>query len=470
MLDFMDYVQLAFSEATSWNRDNSYTALTATAQSLLDFHVPERLQVHLSSLSTPHFATAYTLGTVGLIDGSLSYLFSTIPLDGTPSKSALIPLRKFVLGYRQLEAPIAPFRDNGQLTSGKHDAFARQKASLLHATFHLPSPTTLTAMFLRRLSPTAQVSLALSSTQGPPLIKSAPQASILAQLSHDTGKYCNEYLFSTDNALFGWRGLWNFGPDPRQQRDYKSPPRLSLLSAGGEAYYSPVSSVVGLSTGLRFTTLPAATEGVHSSPNHPSPVSTFPYTLTLTLTPLTGSLSTTYSLHASQNLAFSSRFGFNVYSWESEIVVGGELWRKARRAIPPPQDDVLEWARRKMGLVNNPRALASSVPLAANASPTFPADTGRDAHDVPTFPAGQEQNESVIKVRIDQSGNVRLLWEGRIKELLITAGVAVGPGSFSSMSSRPSSPSYPSGGHSAGGGSSGSSYWRGVGVSILYSS
>lgn len=35
MLDFMDYIQLAFSEATNWNRDNSYSALTATAQCTL---------------------------------------------------------------------------------------------------------------------------------------------------------------------------------------------------------------------------------------------------------------------------------------------------------------------------------------------------------------------------------------------------------------------------------------------------
>lgn len=32
MLDFMDYIQLAFAEATEWNRDNSYSSLTATAQ------------------------------------------------------------------------------------------------------------------------------------------------------------------------------------------------------------------------------------------------------------------------------------------------------------------------------------------------------------------------------------------------------------------------------------------------------
>lgn len=32
MLDFMDYVQLAFAEVTNWNQDNSYSALTTTAQ------------------------------------------------------------------------------------------------------------------------------------------------------------------------------------------------------------------------------------------------------------------------------------------------------------------------------------------------------------------------------------------------------------------------------------------------------
>lgn len=32
MLEFMDYIQLAFSEATHWNRDNSYSSLTTTTQ------------------------------------------------------------------------------------------------------------------------------------------------------------------------------------------------------------------------------------------------------------------------------------------------------------------------------------------------------------------------------------------------------------------------------------------------------
>ncbi|KAG0161295.1 hypothetical protein PDIDSM_8829 [Penicillium digitatum] len=313
MLDFMDYIQLSFAEATHWNRDNSYSSLNTTAQSILDFSTPERLRVHLSSLSTPHFATSYTLGTVGLLDGSVSYLFSTVPFNNLPSGSASIPLRKICPGYRQVQAPAAPIQTwggdsllDGVSSPGLKDGSrlqppdpnagqiaieseAKQKATLLHASLHLPPPSTLYALFLRRISTNMQLSLAVCSSQGPPQSKSAPQASVLPQLSHDTGKYSNEYLFSTDNALFGWRGLWNFGPDPRYTRDV--PPPLSLLSAGAEAYYSPVSSLIGMSTGLRFTTIPAAAVAQQSSSpsNTRTPISTFPYTLTLTLTPLVGS-------------------------------------------------------------------------------------------------------------------------------------------------------------------------------------
>ncbi|RAL14560.1 mitochondrial distribution and morphology protein 10 [Aspergillus homomorphus CBS 101889] len=486
MLDFMDYIQLAFAEATNWNRDNSYSSLTATAQSVLDFSTPERLRVHLSSLSTPHFATSYTLGTVGLIDGSVSYLFSTVPLDHTPSRSALIPIRKLSPGYRQVQAPVAPienFRVDSILDDLNHapnHGRRSQKATLFHATLHLPPPTTLNALFLRRISPTMQLSLAVCSTRGPPLSKSAPQASLLTQLSHNTGKYSNEYLFSTDNALFGWRGLWNFGPDPRNPANTRPAHPLSLLSAGAEAYYSPVSSLIGMSTGLRFSTLPAATDvpsSTSTSTAPPSssssssssnagnnPISTFPYTLTLTLTPLTGSLSTTYSLRASPNLAFSSRFGFNVYSWESEMVAGMELWRKSRRASPTPNgaleaDDGLEWARRKMRGETGPVPPLSSFSVKAAADPIPSTKVAGLATSAVTQ---AEENESVLKIRVGQSWNVRLLWEGRVKELLVSAGVGLGPSSFAS--------SLPCGGGGGAGAGAGKSYWHGVGVSVLYSS
>lgn len=423
---------------------------------------------------------------MGLLDGSISYLFSTVPFHDTPSRSALIPLRKISPGYRQVQAPVAPVQSWGWnslfdgvsipgLKDGTRPApkdgdhatedAAQRKATLLHASLHLPSPTTLNALFLRRISSSMQLSLAVCSTRGPPLSKSAPQASMLAQLSHDTGKYSNEYLFSTDNALFGWRGLWNFGPDPRYTPE-DAPPALSLLSAGAEAYYSPISSLIGMSTGLRFSTLPAATQVLSSSSSsgHPTPISTFPYTLTLTLTPITGSLSTTYSLRASPNLAFSSRFGFNVYSWESEMVAGFELWRRDTKSSPAAKDDGLEWARRKMRLHD----FSASLPGLTPNSPLLsdPVHPEAEAASASKSEGDGEADDSVIKLRVDQSWNVRLLWEGRVKELLVSAGVGLGPGSFS-LAPGASSASSGSGSVQSGGGPS---YWRGVGVSVMYSS
>jgi len=41
MLGFMDYIQNAFYNASGWNRDNSYSSITATAQGtvfLLELH------------------------------------------------------------------------------------------------------------------------------------------------------------------------------------------------------------------------------------------------------------------------------------------------------------------------------------------------------------------------------------------------------------------------------------------------
>lgn len=75
----------------------------------------------------------------------------------------------------------------------------------------------------------------------------------------------------------------------------------------------------------------------------------------------------------------------------------------------------------------------------------------------------EEASDSVLKIRVDQSWNVRLLWEGRVKELLVSAGVGLGPSSFS--------PAYgPGGGAQSVGGGASASYWRSVGVSVSYSS
>lgn len=238
---------------------------------------------------------------------------------------------------------------------------------------------------------------------------------MLALLQHDRGKFSTEYLYSTDSALLGVRGLYNFGPEPPEHMhdtphqhaslsqgldttarplSPNSPPSSSSislqsslpaarLSAGAECYFSPLNKSGGISTGLRFSTLPRHTG--------------FPYTMTLTLNPLMGNLSTSYSVVASPLLALSTRFDFNVYSYESDFVVGMELWRLKEE----PADET-EWAKRKMGTLKKKQLVD-------------------DEHGggQPDLVAG------VLKARMDQSGTIGVLWEGRIKELLYSCGVNV---------------------------------------------
>ena len=480
----MDYVVHAFGTSTGWNHDNSYSSLTATSDSLLSFPTPSSLSLRVSSLSTPQFATSYTLSTLGQIDGSISYLYASVPLSHVPSGTVSIPLRTLVRGYRDVKLPSTAF--------SPYDDPETRKPTLLHGTLALPPPSTLTALYARRINSKTLVSLSLNSlSTSTPTGSGPPPASVLGHIQHDTGRYSIEGLASSDSALLGVRGLWNFGLGPSEKgdntngatghqtrEDYagiasSAEPSLqdetplakpSLLSAGAEVYYSPLSSVIGLSTGLRFTTLaphilaPAVSSKSPSKPLAgtsaalssalvtPANVahSSFPYTLTLMLTPLTGSLASTYSVRPTENLALSSRFGFNVYSWESEYVLGAEIWRRRRKRPSKAEadSDPIAWARDKAAewLTEAQRALE------------------REKVD--------REEENVIKLRIDDRWNIRALWTGRVKQLLVSAGVTVSPVSSASYRYQMSNLG---GGNMAGGGME--RRWKGsVGIEVAYSS
>ncbi|MCJ1447292.1 MAG: Mitochondrial distribution and morphology protein 10 [Stictis urceolatum] len=424
MLDFMDYVQQAFFSATHWNRDNSYGALTATARALLDFPTPTGLTLNLSSLPSPNFATSYSLANAGTVDGSLSYLYSSQPLH-VPSASNTISLRHIIPGYRQLHPlrrPDEPSRwelwHGGQRTD--------RRATLLYGRLYLPA-SHLEALYLRRISPISQLKIsAVSSSQ----LRSG--GSVLVLLSQDHGKYSTEWLYSTDSALLGVRGLYNFGPDPRSggspsaaepldpssgERSTKTIGLNGRFSAGAEVYYGLLNKSGGMSTGIRFATLPQ-----HAG---------FPYTMTLTLNPLMGNLSSTYAVRAGRGLALCSRFDFNFYSYESEFKFGAEVWRRRMEG----GGEGVEWARRRLEL---PGKAGWGEPLAVGAGvgegrsgwdedrDVFDGKEGRGGLD-DGYVGGyrNEDTAGVLKTTVNQDGAVGLLWEGKAKELLYSCGVTV---------------------------------------------
>lgn len=124
--------------------------------------------------------------------------------------------------------------------------------------------------------------------------------------------------------------------------------------------------------------------------------------MTLTLNPLMGNLSSTYSVRASSRLALSSRLDFNFYSYESDLRLGAELWRLSRK---------------------QPR----TQPLAETPNPSPEAEHAK-VHLIPDNPSdadGHNNVAGVLKARVDRNGEMALLWEGRIKELDYGCGVTV---------------------------------------------
>ncbi|KAL1302342.1 hypothetical protein AAFC00_002749 [Neodothiora populina] len=408
MIEFMDYVQNAFYSAVLWDRDNSYSTLTATANALLDFRTPSGLRLHLSSLSAANFATSYTLASHGLVDGSVSFLYSTQPMH-IPSRSSLIDLRNLIRGYRHIsELRRQDESDWWQIWHrGKR---VDSKDALLYGRLYLPT-STLEALYLRRISPTRLLRLTCVSDSALP-----NGGSLLAQLQNDYGKYSTAYLYSTDSALLGFTALYNFGFDPRQapvasaestilsaqtasnpavlSGDVAIDPQVGRVSAGAELYFSPLNKSGGVSTGIRFATLPAHTG--------------FPYTMTLTLNPLMGNIATSYAVKAGKDLALSSRFAFNFYSYESDVQVGLELWsRRPEDALGLAQ---AEWAKKKI------RPDWAHVAIGD--------ELRQELQDKSTV-KHEAEVDGVLKARVDQNWKIGVMWEGRIRDMLVSIGADV---------------------------------------------
>ena len=186
----------------------------------------------------------------------------------------------------------------------------------------------------------------------------------MLSLQHDTGRTCTEYTWSAEDGMFGVRLLHNFGklalsPEEaikaqqsvstgsRQKRvDEEEAMEGGLkgrISAGAEVYFSATERSAGVSTGIRFTTLPdatppsfqlpsAASSSLSSSSSHT--LSQPPTSITALFNPMLGHISGAYAARVTRNLSMCSRFDFNVYSYESEWTMGMEWWMRRSRSKP----------------------------------------------------------------------------------------------------------------------------------------
>ena len=167
------------------------------------------MRLTLSSLASPNFATSYQLGSVGVVDGSISYLFSSVPLRAhlTP-QSENVPLPSLLRSYR----PLTPLLPRLEPTTEPPPLIPQDKpqSSLLYGRLYLPQ-SLVEALVVRRINPALQVQF--SAVSGSHL-RNGGTAVGLAQ--YDIGKYAFEGLASSDGGLLGLRGIYNSGGDAEE--------------------------------------------------------------------------------------------------------------------------------------------------------------------------------------------------------------------------------------------------------------
>lgn len=115
--------------------------------------------------------------------------------------------------------------------------------------------------------------------------------------------------------------------------------------------------------------------------------------MTVTITPLMGHISTSYAIKTSPYSAFCSRFNFNLYSYESELVVGCELWQR-RQSLET-----------QASAGSEPTRFLNAVEL--------------------TDPNTEDPVTGVLKARMGSNFDLGVMWEGKFRNVVFSLGATL---------------------------------------------
>ncbi|THH33670.1 hypothetical protein EUX98_g564 [Antrodiella citrinella] len=421
MHPFASYVLRSYYKNTGWNEDNLYANLTRTSNAILDFKVPRGLHFSISKSPNPLFKTSYAMNALPSLNGSVGYIFTSCDLD--VKNSSDVRVKDMVDRFKVYDQPRRPEGKPEEWLAGERVDI---RDYLLYGRMYIPTGR-LDALYSTRVSPTVQAMVAaisdpMSSLQSSELSRAgsgAASSNVMFSLQHDTGKWCTEYSWSAEDGMWGVRCLHNFGKlwtpvesSDEQGKSATSKGRSGMkrvdeeeamegglkgrISAGAEFYLSAKEKSAGVSAGIRFTTLPDATPPSYylptgaSSSHAPSSLSQPPTTITALFNPMLGHVSGAYAARVTKDLALCSRFDFNVYSYESEWTVGAEWWTRRSKAKPLQDPDL---------------------------DPSAPS-----LFALPSEPV-EGEIQGVVKARASTTTDISLVWEGRIRNVLVSLGV-----------------------------------------------
>lgn len=287
MISYMDYVEQQFLESCGWGRHESYANVNLSSQNILDFKVPFGAWLQLNSQPSKVTLNNCTFSGLGSIQGSISYLYTPIPIDIIPSVKA--PLDLLSEHFFKVESPPLP-------------TTLKEKQNLLYGRMFMPAQA-VEAMAIHRLGPSTQL---VSKWVCDPRL---PKPFVLTSTwQRRSPNHTTELIWSSHENLLGVQALYNVASWTDITASFQS-----KLAMGFELFYAASKKAPGLSLASRYSTY--------------SKYTATPLTLTTVLNPLMGNISVAYALKPTQHSALSSRFDFNLYSYVSDLTVGGELWR-----------------------------------------------------------------------------------------------------------------------------------------------
>ncbi|KAF9328516.1 Mitochondrial distribution and morphology protein 10 [Podila minutissima] len=410
MYDFMEYCLRRYYRASGWNEDNQYSHLCATSRALLDFQAPQGLSLRLSKLPSSVFKTTTTMNALPLLEGSLGYLFTSRPLQ--IDDSASVRFRHLMSAQFQYDkgkycAEVSFTTDDGLIgvrglyNFGKdfddsYEAMLKEgrarSGALQDETVLLDNPDS------------AFIDLEQAHGKEETVASSDKMEEIL-RLSEST---------SERKGYLGDETPEDLSASPERIRGY--------WSAGAEIYYSATEKLGGVSTGLRYRTLPPLVPSDPSDPSSsssstptPYPTSTapehhqnyIPVTITQTLNPIMGHVSSSYAAQVHPDLGLCSRFDFNLYSYDSDLTAGVEWWIRERKAGAHDKDKDKEV---------HPH---HHDPFPETIGPDFKIQAKKEE---PALSEEQQPIVGVIKARLGVQSGLALMWEGRFNKLLFSLG------------------------------------------------
>ncbi|ODV80510.1 mitochondrial distribution and morphology protein 10 [Suhomyces tanzawaensis NRRL Y-17324] len=425
MYTYMEYLQKCFYKSTNWNEDNIFSNINATSQALLEFPIPKGVKLDSSSKTTEHLASSFTLSNYYSINGSVAYLYSSKPLVNTMGTKE-VSLQDAIAGFKTIEPNIT---NKGSSNQGTHSSKDTHNHSLLYGRMYFPG-LALEAMIIKKITQHTQLLIKCINN---PHVNS--NGTMIVYLQNNTPQFLRELIYSTNEALIGFRCLYNFG-DRQSSNMHTLMPKFdnSVFSLGTELWYAARTMSPGLSTAFRYSTRSTSTGK--------------PLTMTLAVNPILGHISSTYTVKTSVSSTFCSRYDFNFFSYASNLSLGFELYNYSNlpelsettekrltnnttTSINPPiirkgRNNFINPIQNSDNYYHiNPTLIPSKVEKNSdrhsNAEPSRESVTTSFQKIV-----NQSDFSSVTKLATSTNDKLlRLLWEGRVKDFLVSTGVRV---------------------------------------------